>query len=96
MDFAADASVFFSDFASPGVLAGQDVAGIYADPADIPGVGMRAAEPSYLIPEGALPALTKGATLTIREGRGAGEWTVRQFVPNGNGEVRLLLSKVQS
>lgn len=96
MDFAADNAVFFSDFASPGVLAGQDVAGIYSDPADIPGVGMQAAEPSYLVPEAALPTLTKGATLSIREGRGAGEWIVRKFVPNGNGEVRLMLTKVQA
>jgi len=92
--FTEDLTPFFSvaEFATPGVLNGAAVAGIFEagfEDATLAGFGPAGTSPTYTLPSASVPAAPEGKELVISTGQAAGTYRVANARHDATGVCAL-------
>jgi hypothetical protein len=93
--FTEDLTPYFADFGDAATLAGVAVRVIFDGPGGTAN-GMTIEAPQVQIASASVPATYKGAALVISTGRGAGNYKVREHLPDGTGLSLLSLTEVSA
>jgi hypothetical protein len=92
--FVEDLNPFFNvaEFATPGVLDGVEVAGIFEagfEDASLAGFGPAGTSPTYTLPSASVPAAPEGKALVISIGQAAGTYRVANARHDATGVCAL-------